>query len=297
MAVDLSLIRVFCAIYQSGSVSRAAEQLGVTQPAASYSLGRLRDVLDDALFIRSGNGMTPTPVADQLYVAFNSALEQIDSAAAAVRGFDPATSMRRFRVAMSDIGEMVYLPPLLTKFEEKAPHVRLDVLPVALEETAKALAAGQLDCVVGNIPRMGPDIQSTLMFMEHHVCMFRADHPQIGQRLTLKQFEDCRHIMVASPFNRLNVLTELVTERARRNIVIQTVHFTSVPALVAETDLIVTLPSRVARAFSATHNLRYLPLPVEIPPFEVRMNWHERNEADPAHRWLRWAMTEVLSSV
>lgn len=241
--------------------------------------------------------MMPTPVAEQLYEAFGSALEQIDRAAQAIRGFDPATSDRRFRVAMSDIGEMCYLPPLMAVLGAEAPSVGFETQSVALDETARALTMGQLDFAIGSLPELGPDTNSAPIFVEHYVCLFRRGHPLIGEQLTLEQFERCKHIMVASPFNRLNVLTDLLTEQTRRQVAVQAVHFTSVPALVVETDLVVTLPSRVARIFARTHDLRFLPVPLDIPLYEVRLHWHRRVEGDAGNQWLRGVMTRTLSGV
>jgi DNA-binding transcriptional LysR family regulator len=295
--MDLSLIRVFCSIYEARSVSRAASMLGLTQPAISYSLSLLRRQLNDPLFVRSRTGMSPTPSADTLYTAFTRGLETIDQACSMLSTFDPRTSNRRFRIAMSDIGEMVYLPPLLAALRAEAPAIAIEVVLVTFENTVRALGAGQVDLAIGYLPGLASQTVSTSIFIERYVCMCRPGHPIIKKTLTLEQFQRCEHVMVSSPFSRLNVFVDILAEQFRRNVALQVVHFTSVPAIVAQTDLVVTLPSRVARIFSSTHPLRTLTLPMEIPSFEVRLHWHARTDGDRGHQWMRKLMVRVLSKL
>ena len=294
---NLSLIRVFCSIYEARSISRAATMLGLTQPAVSYSLSLLRRQLGDPLFVRSRTGMSPTPSADGLYTAFNRGLETIDQACSTLSKFDPSTSNRRFRIVMSDIGEMVYLPPLLAALKAEAPAISIEVLQVSFENTVRALRAEQVDFAIGYLPGMASQTASAGIFTEHYVCLFRRGHPIIKRTLTLEQFQQCGHVMVSSPFSRLNVFVDILAEQFRRNVALQVVHFTSVPAIVAQTDLVVTLPSRVARIFSATHHLSSMPLPLEIPSFDVRLHWHARNEGDRGHKWMRQLMVRILSKL
>jgi DNA-binding transcriptional LysR family regulator len=297
MAVDLSLIRVFCAIYEARGVSRAAAALELTQPALSYSLSLLRTQLGDPLFTRNRTGMSPTPFADTLYVAFSRALQTIDEACSTLSTFDSRTSNRRFRIAMSDIGEMVYLPPLLSVLRTEAPAVAIEVLLVSFENTLRALAAEQVDFAIGYLPGLAPHTESASIFTERFVCMFRPGHPFIRKTLSLDKFQRCGHVMVSSSFSRLNVFVDILAEKFRRNMALQVVHFTSVPAIVAQTDLVVTLPSRVARIFASTHHLRSLPVPLDIPSFQVRLHWHARAENDRGHQWMRELMVRVLSKL
>jgi len=297
VGINLSLVRVFCSIYEARSISRAATTLGLTQPAVSYSLSLLRRELGDPLFVRSRTGMLPTPSAESLYTAFNRGLETIDQACSSLSTFDPRTSNRRFRIAMSDIGEMVYLPPLLAALNVNAPAISIEVLQVRFENTVRALRAEQVDFAIGYLPGLAPQTASARIFTERYICMFRPGHPVIKKTLTLEQFQQCRHVMVSSPFSRLNVFLDILAERFRRNVALQLVHFTSVPAIVAQSDLVVTLPSRVARIFSSTHRLRTAPLPLAIPSFDVRLHWHARSEGDRGHEWMRQLMVRILSKL
>jgi len=241
--------------------------------------------------------MSPTPSADGLYTAFSRGLETIDQACSTLSKFDPGTSNRRFRIAMSDIGEMVYLPPLLAALRAEGPAISIEVLQVSFENTVRALGAEQVDFAVGYLPGLASQTASAGIFTEHYVCLFRRGHPIIKKTLTLEQFQQCAHVMVSSPFSRLNVFVDILAEQFRRNVALQVVHFTSVPAIVAQTELIVTLPSRVARIFSSTHQLRSMPLPLEIPSFDVRLHWHARNEGDHGHKWMRQLMVRILSKL
>jgi DNA-binding transcriptional LysR family regulator len=297
VAIELSLVRVFCSIYEAGSVSRAAALLELTQPAVSYSLALLRRQLGDPLFMRNRTGMSPTPLADKVYTAFRHGLETIDQACNTLSTFDPRTSSRRFRIAMSDIGEMVYLPPLLAALRAEAAAISIEVLLVAFENTARALAVEQVDFAIGYLPGVAAQTESASIFTERYVCMFRPGHPIIGKTLSLEKFQQCGHVMVSSPFSRLNVFVDILAEQFRHNMALQVVHFTSVPAIVAQTDLVVTLPSRVARIFASTHRLRTLPVPLKIPSYEVRLHWHARTAGDLGHQWMRELMVRVLSKL
>jgi DNA-binding transcriptional LysR family regulator len=297
VAQDLTLVRAFCAIYRARSVSKAAPGLGVTQPTVSYSLAALREKYRDPLFVRSRGEMLPTSVADDLYAAFSRGLEIIDQAGATSASFDSRISTRRFRIAMSDIGEMIYLPPLLTALRTEGPEVAIDAPQVAVENTVRALSTGQLDFAIGYLPGMAEQTESVRIFTERYVCMFRVGHPMVGKTLSLETFQRCKHVMVSSPFSRHNVFVDVLADQYRGNIGAQVIHFTSVPAIVAQTDLIVTLPSRVARMFASTHRLRMLPTPLKTTSFEVRLHWSPRSEMDRGHQWMRVFMTRILSKL
>ena len=162
--LDLALLRAFVAIYETGSVTAAAERLFVTQPTISYSLGKLREALNDPLFVRSGSSMVPTPRAQDCYSPFSGALLQIENALERARQFEPDTSRRRFRVAMSDIGELIFLPPIFELMQQRAPHVELEVVQVATEDLPGWLASGKVDAAVGNLPSIRSQTRNVRLF-------------------------------------------------------------------------------------------------------------------------------------
>jgi DNA-binding transcriptional LysR family regulator len=298
VAMDLSLTRVLCAVYEARSVSRAAEVLRLTQPAVSHALGRLRQEVADPLFVRTTVGMVPTPQADQLYLRFREALQLIGEAVDEARAFDPKTSTRRFRISLSDIGVMVFLPLILRQLQAEAPDIAIQVCQIAVPDLLRALEAGQIDFALGNLPALERHTEHYLLFDEHYVCVLREMHSVIASDMSRELFLATRHVAVISPFSGHRMVEDAMVEHGlHRRIVLETPHFTSVPDILAQTDLIATVPSRVATLFAATHRLRCLPLPIAMAPFTVGMYWHKRNRLNQGHNWLRSVITRLLSAL
>ncbi len=291
--VDLNLLRVFDAVLRERGVTPAAVRLGLTQPAVSNALARLRSLFGDALFVRTPAGMDPTPFARELGEPVRQALALLESALAHGPGFDPAASSRAFRFYMSDLGQIEFLPPLLEHVQRRAAGVRLEAFALVLEDITESLAAGALDLAVGFLPGLGPPVRRRALFRDPYVCLMRADHP-IGS-LTKKRFMEASHALVT--YRGGHRVIEEALERAglSRRIALRVPHFTVAPMVLERTDLILTLPARVARVFEKRGNLKSLPPPVPIPPAEVAVHWHERFEADPGNRWLRDLMTELYT--
>jgi DNA-binding transcriptional LysR family regulator len=286
--IDLNLVRVFVTIYETGSVTAAAERLFLTQPSVSYALGKLRDALHDPLFVRGPDGMAPTVYGEETYKRFSAAMAQIDSAVELISRFDPETSTRRFRIAMSDIGALIFLPPMLQQCQREAPGVELEVVQVAVDEVAGWLAAGKVDAAIGNLPGLLNSTCNLKLFSERYVCLLRKDNNTIGDALSLERFIAAKHILVSSPFSGHRLVEDYLRQQGvSRKIAVQIPHFTIIPQLIINNDLLVTLPSRVGDLFAANGPLRMLEIPIDLPHFEVRMFWHEHQEEKAANRWLR----------
>src|SRR5512139_1413934 len=193
--LDLNLLRVFDAVLRDRSVTGAAQHLGLTQPAVSNALARLRKLLGDALFVRTPRGVDATPFARELAEPVRQALALLESALAHGPGFDPATATRAFRFYMSDLGQIEFLPPLVERAQRVAPGVRLEAVAMEVEDIGDALAAGSLDLAVGFLPGLGPPVRRQPLFRDPYVCLMRADHPAAGARLTKKVFLECSHAL------------------------------------------------------------------------------------------------------
>ena len=292
--LDLNLLRAFDAIAADGSVTAAGERLGLSQPAMSNALARLRQLFGDPLFVRTPRGMRPTPFAQQLAQPVREALRLIQGALQQHAGFDPRSSGNTFRLFMSDIGEMVFLPGLLERIEHDAPGVKIEVVRIPIKDVHAALEAGEIDLAVGFLPGLTTGMRAQPLFREHYVCMLRADHPGIGAKISAKQFREAAHVLVSYAGTGHQVIEEtLLAEGLSERIAVRVPHFLVVPMILARTDLIVTVPSRVAAIFAQPGNFKVLKLPVDMPSFEVRLHWHERYHQDPANRWLREVMTEL----
>jgi DNA-binding transcriptional LysR family regulator len=292
--LDLNLLRVFDVVLRDRSVTAAARHLGLTQPAVSNALARLRAQFEDVLFVRTPTGMDATPYARELAEPVRQALALLESAFAHGPGFDPATSTRTFRFYMSDLGQIEFLPPLVERAQRVAPGVRLEAVALEVEDIGDALGAGALDLAVGFLPGLGPPVRRQPLFRDPYVCLMRADHP-VGRSLTRKKFLAASHALVS--YKGGHRVIEEALERAglARRIALRVPHFTVVPMVLERSDLILTLPSKVARVYQQRGSFKSLPPPVPIPPADVAAHWHERFERDPGSRWLREMVMELFT--
>jgi DNA-binding transcriptional LysR family regulator len=291
--IDLNLLRVFDAVLGERRVTAAAARLGLTQPAVSNALARLRALFGDPLFVRTPGGMDATPFARELAAPVRQALALLESALAHGPGFDPATSARSFRLYMSDLGQIEFLPPLVERVQREAPGVRLEAVGIEVEDIGAALAAGTLDLAIGFLPGLRAPIRRTPLFRDPYLCLMRADHPITA--LTKKRFLNASHVLVT--YRGGHHVIEEALERAgiSRRIALRVPHFTVVPMVLERSDLILTLPARVARVYEKRGRFKALPPPVPIPPADVGVHWHERFEADAGNRWLRALAIELFA--
>jgi DNA-binding transcriptional LysR family regulator len=240
--------------------------------------------------------MDATPFARGVADPVRQALALLESALAHGPGFEPASSTRGFRFYMSDLGQVEFLPPLVERVQRAAPGVRLEAVAADLEHIGEALGTGALDLAVGFLPALGPPVARRALFRDPYVCLMRSDHPAIGKKLTRKKFIEASHVLVTYRGGGHRVIEEAL-ERAgvARRIALRVPHFTVVPMVLARTDLILTLPARVARVYERQGSFKSLAPPVAMPPAEVAVHWHERFEADPGNRWLRDQVIELFS--
>jgi DNA-binding transcriptional LysR family regulator len=296
---DLNLLRVLVALHRTRSVSRAAAELNLSQPATSLALGRLRKSFGDPLFVRSPAGMLPTPRCTELADAASKALADIDGSVLHQSAFDPATSQRDFVVTMADVGELHFLPRLMAHLARSAPRCNLRCEPFATRELEAALEDGRCDLALGFFPNLErPGLYVQQLFMHSLVCLVRAHHPQVqSSRISMRRFLDLSHAVV-HPMGRSHELFEaLLKEKGyRRRVQLMSVHFLSVPAIIAATDLIVTVPRSIADYYARLENLRIVEPPINIKPYALKQFWHQRYHTDPAVRWLRELIVDLFGN-
>lgn len=297
--VDLNLLVALDALLTERHVTRAAGRLGLTQPAASHALARLRDLFGDPLLVRGPGGvLQPTPRAEALAPAVHRALTDL---AAAVRGpaaFDPATARRTFRLGAHDYTELVLLPKLTAHLGRLAPGIDLRVTTVP-QGVPAAMAHGIVDVVVTpSRAEWATGCYQRELFDERPTCVVRGGHPAAARRLTLARFCDLDHLVIAPRGTPGGVVDDALTALGRtRRVALTVPHFLVAPYVVAATALILTLPSRLADLFVQQLNLVILPPPLEIARVSVHMIWHERTHHDPGHRWFRDQLAMVAQSL
>jgi len=287
--VDLNLVVALDVLLAERHVTRAAERLGITQSAASHTLARLRELLGDPLLVRGpGGAMVPSALALRLAPQLRKVLEDL---AGVLRGesFEPSTARRTFRIGASDYVELVVLPKLSARLARLAPGIDLWVHTFDGWGDAE-LATGKLDCVLAPPRRAArpSGMFEKLILDESFACVIRAGHPLAGSRLTLARYCELPHLMVAPQGTPGSLVDDALAAIGRsRRVALAVPHFLIVPYVIAATDMVATLASRIAALFATTLELVVVPPPVAIPKFAIAVAWHERNHRDPAQRWLR----------
>jgi DNA-binding transcriptional LysR family regulator len=288
--LDLNLLYVLVALDDRRSVSGAALQLQRSQPAVSAALSKLRAFFDDPLFVRTGNVMQPTPRAGAIVESARSVLGRIGTDIVAAPAFDPATSVRPITLALSDVGEIVFLPTLLKHLRQLAPLASINAVSLPAAEVANSLEAGTVDLAMGYFPDLKKNnFFQQVLFSDGFISLLRADHPVSARKLSLKQFLQLEHAVVRAESRTEEVIERyLARKRIQRRVVLTTPHFSSAPMIVAQSDLIVTVPEPLARYFStASAQVRVVALPFESPRIDLKQFWHRKFHHDPRNRWLR----------
>jgi DNA-binding transcriptional LysR family regulator len=298
--LDLNLLRVFAAILETRSVTIAASTLGLTQSAVSNQLARLRDAFDDPLFVRTSEGMVPTPRALAIADPIRTSLVAIRFCIEEQLGFDPATSDRTFRIYMSDVGQMVFLPRLLERLAEVAPRVNIHTVQVpASRMRDMALESGEVDLAMGYFENFDGSFRQQMLFEERYVGMVRRGHPTIRDTLSLDAFLNTPQLVYqprggGHGFQEGAVDQAFAVAGAPRRVAVRAAHAMGVTYILASTDLLVVVPSRLAAACRELAEVSVLTLPVDIPKFQVRQHWHERFHQDPGNCWLRGLVAELF---
>jgi DNA-binding transcriptional LysR family regulator len=298
--LDLNLLPVIVALHEHRSVSRAARSLGMSQPAVSTALGKLRRAFGDPLYVKTSRGMEPTPRADSLVAPTLDALKRLNRDVFADVSFKPETTADTFTLALSDVGEMVFLPKILDRLTKLAPRASIRSVTPPLAELEQGLERGDIDLAIGYFPdlKRGNIFQKRLV-THTYVCLLRADHPIRGNELTLKQFLGLSHAVVRSESRGQEVFENfLVKKRIQRRVVLRTPHFMSVPMIVARSDLVVTVPHPLGMYFaSLAANLKIVKPGIAIPRIDLKQYWHRRFHQDPKNRWLRGLVAELFNDV
>lgn len=276
---DMELLRCFAALHAERHLTRAATRVGLSQPAMSRALTRMRDAFGDPLFVRAPRGMLPTPRADSLAPQVASLLE---SAAALVRGSAPQLA-RAFTLGTSDFFDADLLPHLIAQLAATNGSIITRPIGVDLDD---ALATGRLDLALGVRQNIPPGAMAQKLYADGFACALRADHPV--KRLTLQKFVELSHLFIAPGGTPGGPVDDALAERGMtRRVAARTFSFLSAPAILARTDLVLTAPARILAQVAAPYQLRILPCPLPLPEVSIYMMWHPRMQADPAHAWLR----------
>ena len=295
--VDLNLLAVLDAILQTGSVSRAAEKVGITKPAMSHALARLREQIGDPVLVRAGQEWQLSERALAMRDEVRALAEGARGVLTKERGFDPATSTREFRVHATDHMLALLGTGIGTSLSDEAPHTSLRFLPIQADD-APSLRGGNVDLALGVFPDLPPEFRTQKLFEERFACVVRASHPDAAGKLTLKTYLELDHVLVA-PRGRSGgtVDTALADRGLSRRVTRFVPYFLSALDLASRTDLVLTVSERLATMYADRFGLQVLKPPLVLPPYPITQVWHPRVDADPSHRWFRRLVARVAGEM
>jgi len=294
--IDLNLLVVFKHLLAERSVSRVAEVLGLTQPAVSNALARLRKLMDDELFLRTPSGMEPTPFAEQLAESVTYGLGMIHGALNQRASFEAQTSTRPFVIGMTDIGETYFLPRLMERLRRDAPGVAVSTVRTTAVHLRDDMEAGKVDLAIGLLPQLKAGFFQRRLFKQRYVCIFRKGHPLDKRKMTLRDFSAAEHLLVVSEGTGHGKVDEVLKRSGvERKISLTVPHFVAVGHILQATDLVATVPERFAQRMTQPFDLVYLPHPAALPEVAINVFWHAKFHKAPANQWLRGLVFEMFS--
>lgn len=293
--VDLNLFTVFEAIYTEGSITRASVKMNLTQPAISHALGRLRQLFDDPLFERRGHVMVATPLARSMIEAVRQALRGFELTLNGAERFEAASSTRSFTLALRDILEASMLPPLMARIAALAPAVSLNTVQAERRELESELAAGTIDAAIDVLLPLSPQILHRRLVADRTVVVVRRGHPLLDAPFDLASYLRQEHILASSRRRGPGLEdTELRRHGHQRRIRLRCQHYYAACRVASQTDLVLTMPERLARVINEQFDNRILPFPLPMPTLDVHLYWHANADTDPANGWLREQISQVL---
>ena len=297
--LDLNLLTVFDAIYVEGNLTRAASHIGMSQPAMSNALNRLRHVTKDDLFVRDGRGLHPTPVATELAPIIRQALNLLEMGLETSPGLK-AGRLQAFSIAGLDYYEVIILPKLLAVIEDRAPGTTVKAITGNSSEMEKPLRFGDIDLMIDYVPLAEKEFRCEILFVETRVVLMNADPKKPRTSISLEEFAASGHVNRAGREGdeRLDDIDTMLGKAHRRRDVQVTINnWLAMPAVLAGTELIGVAPARIAELYAPAFGLSIAPLPVEVRPVPIYMIWHESRDDHHAHRWLRAQLKRVCRNL
>lgn len=294
--IDLNLLVVFQEVFQERQISSVARKLNLSQPAVSNALARLRKTLNDELFVRTSQGMQPTPLALQLADPLAAALTNISKALNQQEAFEASSSRRRFTVAMTDVGEMYFMPILVEQCRRQASHVQIATVRANSVDLMAEMETGRIDLTLGAFDAVSEALYHRRLFRQDYVCMYRQGHPIMREGISTKDFLNAEHLIVSTrenPYDKINQSLEKVGISAHNSFTVP--HFSSVPYIVNSTNLVVIVPQKLAASAAAVFQLSYCKPPIKLPTLQTNIFWHRRFAQDEGNQWLRHLLVDLFA--
>jgi DNA-binding transcriptional LysR family regulator len=294
--IDLNQLVLFQQLMVERKVSKVADNLGLTQPAVSNSLAKLRRLLGDELFLRTPSGMVPTPFAEQLAEPVGYALGMIHSGLNQQIRFDPAKAKGSVTLGMTDIGEIVFLPALVERLSREAPGLNLNTVRNTAVNLREDMESGKVDLAIGLLPQLKAGFFQRRLFYQKYVCLMRKGHALDKKKLSVAEFRSAEHLVVMSAGTGHGKVDELMRQAGIvRPIRLTVPHFVSVGHILQSTDLIATVPERLAQKLAKPFGLSPVQHPVKLPDVAINAFWHAKAHRSPASQWLRGVVFDLFA--
>ena len=294
---DLTQVKWLAELSGTRSVSQAARRVGVSQSAASHALARLREQLGDPLFTRTRGGFQPTPFGARLGQAAREALDALTAGLNSKDQFEPTTTSRIFTFITNDVGQAVLVPRLLKFLKKAAPAATVRILPIPMHDPGAMLSSGEVDFAAGFFDNLNAGFRQTVVLHERYVCIVRSGHRLFRGGMNLKAFRETEHAIADSTGMAHAILDRFLARHSiRRKIALRVPALLVLPMIVADSDLLAVVPSRLAEAFQSRLPIKVMPPPVPIPSYDIRIHWHERYDRDPAIQWMRRAFVGLFAN-
>ncbi len=296
LELDLNLLVVFNELLTERRVSKAADKLGVSQPAVSNSLAKLRRLFDDELFHRTPKGMEPTPYAEQLAESVGCALAMIHSGINQRTEFEPSSTERGFTIGVTDIGEIYFMPPLIERLRGEAPRVTLSTVRNTATTLRDDLESGKVDLAIGLLPHLKAGFFQRRLFLQCYVCLMRRGHRLDKKKLSLAEFSGAEHLVVVSAGTGHGKVDELLQRSGvERKVRLTVPHYVSVGHILQASELIATVPDRLADRLVGPFGLVKVPHPARLPDVAINVFWHAKYHRAPANQWLRGILFDLFA--
>lgn len=294
---DLNLFKIFDVIYRESNITKAAQVLGITQPAVSNALSRLRQLFNDELFIRTHKGMKPTPLAQNIYPSIRSALKLLRTSIDEGQAFDPA-SETTFNLYINTVAQLVILPILVPEFSLHYANIKLITHAMQSSDLIKALNCGTLDIAIEHGLNTPEHIKRIALFDDDYVCVVRKDHPRIKHQLSRKQFESEKHLLLIEQQSEHNPLEiALAEQNIKQNVVFIGNNFVTMPPVLVASDAIMTVERTVAQSLRHHLGMQILEAPFKVPKRTTFLYWHDNAESSEANRWLRETIIAAVKKI
>lgn len=294
--IDVNLLYLFKLLYEHRNIKKVSEILDVSQSAISHSMKRLKNCLGDQLFYRVTSGLAPTPYAEEIAKTILSSFDAIEQSINLNLNFDPLKSKRVFNVSMTDVGEILFLPKLISHLATVAPDISIEIVWSGSDSIQKEMELGNIDLAIGLLPELKTGFYQRRLFTQKYKLMLRKGHPLLSEKITKSSILNCKHISISSKDTGHGIIEKyLQNNHIDRIVASRLTHFIAVPYILSTSDFIATVPAKLDDTIENHFDVMTIDHPLKLPEIQINTFWHARMHEDAANIWLRGVIFDLFS--